>query len=336
MKPTDFAKCLTEFLGKYLPHERGVSPNTIAAYRDTFVLLITYLQTVKIKVEKLTLDLITRERIAGFLDWLEKERNCSVATRNARLAAIHSFFSYMQHCHPETLFESQQILSMKMKKYNRPTMSYLSIDGIKLLLKQPEVTTSAGRRDLALLSLMYDTGCRVQEIVDLTPNKVRLSKPATICIKGKGNKTRIVPMLDEQVKLLENYMKERKLLESHAGTYPLFYNNKREKLTRAGINYILLKYAAAATKKDANALPEKISPHSLRHSKAMHLLQAGVNLVYIRDILGHVSITTTEIYARADSRQKREALEKAYTNVAPVEVPSWLANDNLLEWLKSF
>jgi site-specific recombinase XerD len=143
-------------------------------------------------------------------------------------------------------------------------------------------------------------------------------------------------MLEEQVRLLKNYMNEHDLLKPHTNMYPLFYNNRREKLTRVGVNYILLKYAGMARMQDSKLIPEKISCHSLRHSKAMHLLQVGVNLVYIRDILGHVSVQTTEIYARADSKQKREAIEKAYADVKPKENPKWLTNDNLLDWLKSF
>jgi len=331
MKPTNFSKYLTAFLGKYLAHERGASPHTITAYRDTFVAFISFMELRKIKVQKLTLELITKEKVVEFLDWLEQERKCSIATRNARLAAIHSFFSYVQHQHPEILYEVQQILSIRLKKCQKASMNYLSIDGIRLLLQQPDTTTMRGRRDLTLLSLMYDTGCR-----DLTPNMVRLDKPSTIRLTGKGNKTRIVPMLEDQVKLLKNYMQDHKLLETFAGMYPLFYNNRREKLTRAGVNHILLKYAARARLKDSKLIPEKISCHSLRHSKAMHLLEAGVNLVYIRDILGHVSIQTTEIYARADSRKKREAIEKAYVDVAPTAIPAWLASNNLLDWLKSF
>jgi integrase/recombinase XerD len=336
MKPTNFSKYLTEFLGKYLAHERGASPHTITAYRDTFVAFISFMEFRKLKVQNLTLELITKEKVVEFLDWLEQERNCSIATRNSRLAAIHSFFSYVQYQHPEILYEVQQILSIRLKKCQKASMNYLSIDGIRLLLQQPDTTTMRGRRDLTLLSLMYDTGCRVQEVIDLAPNMVRLDKPPTIRLTGKGNKTRIVPMLEDQVMLLKNYMQDHKLLETFAGMYPLFYNTRREKLTRAGVNHILLKYAARARLKDSKLIPEKISCHSLRHSKAMHLLEAGVNLVYIRDILGHVSIQTTEIYARADSRKKREAIEKAYVDVAPTEIPAWLASNNLLEWLKSF
>lgn len=131
-------------------------------------------------------------------------------------------------------------------------------------------------------------------------------------------------------------MSENKLLEPHANMYPLFYNSRKEKLTRAGVNYILLKYVNIAREKNNRLIPDKISCHSLRHSKAMHLLQSGVNLVYIRDILGHTSVQTTEIYARADSLIKREALEKAYYDVVPKETPLWHVKDDLLTWLQGF
>jgi site-specific recombinase XerD len=183
---------------------------------------------------------------------------------------------------------------------------------------------------------MYDTGSRVQEIIDLTPLSLRLNKPATVTIIGKGNKARLVPMLDAQTDHLKRYMKENRLDEPFTNHYPLFFNSRKEKLTRSGINYILDKYAKAARAENPLVIPDNISPHSLRHSKAMHLLQAGVNLVYIRDILGHVSVITTEIYARADSKQKRDALEKAYVEVNPNEEALWLKDENLVSWLKSF
>jgi len=335
MKPTDFSKYLTAFLANYLPHERGASTNTITAYRDTFVLFIKFMEINGVKVNCLTIEKITKELVIAFLEWLEAERHCSSSTRNLRLASIHSFFRYIQYQHPENLFECQKILSIKVKKIKHVPMTYLSIDGIALLLQQPDLSTTRGRRDLALLSLMYDTGARVQEIIDLSSSKIRLDKPTTIRITGKGNKTRVVPMLTDQVRLLKNYMQEHNLIEPHAGMYPLFCNCRKEKLTRAGVNHILLKYVKMAKEMNPKLIPEKISCHSLRHSKAMHLLQAGVNLVYIRDILGHVSVQTTEVYARADSRQKREALEKAYVDVQPKQGAMWLANGNLLDWLKS-
>lgn len=333
----DFSRYLTDFLFKYLPGERGASHNTIAAYRDTFVLLIRYIETEKnIKVNKLNISHITHKLILEFLDWLQSERKSSNATRNMRLAAIHSFCQYLQYEELSTFHESQKIQSIKIKKHEKQSISYLSIDAIRLLLRQPDITTSKGRRDLALLSLMYDTGARVQEIIDMTPENIRLDKPHTIKIKGKGNKCRIVPMLENQVKVLQNYMYENGLLQPHSNLYPLFGNTRKEKFTRAGVTCILKKYVEMARISDKSLMPHNVSCHSLRHSKAMHLLQAGVNLVYIRDILGHVSVTTTEIYARADSKQKRDAIEKAYEDTAPKENAVWTNNDNLMQWLKSF
>lgn len=337
MKPTDFSKYLTDYLTRYLPHERGSSHNTIMAYRDTFVLFITFMERIrKINADKLHLKSITKECVVAFLDWLQTERKCGNTTRNLRLAALHSFFRYLQYQNPENLYENQKIMSIKSKKTTATAINYLSVDGVTLLLKQPDITSAKGRRDLALLSLMYDTATRVQEIIDLTPSAIKLDNPSTIQITGKGNKTRIVPLLEGQVKVLKCYLDEHNLLEAQARLYPLFSNSRQEKLTRPGVTHILLKYADKARKKNRLLIPDKLSCHSLRHSKAMHLLQAGVNLVYIRDILGHASVLTTEIYARADSRQKREAIEKAYIDVVPKKAPIWENNNNLLGWLKSF
>jgi site-specific recombinase XerD len=289
-----------------------------------------------IKAEKLYLKSITKESVVAFLDWLQTERKCSDTTRNLRLATLHSFFRFVQYQNPDNLYEYQNIMSIRQKKTKNTTINYLTTEGVKLLLEQPDLTSEKGRRDLALLSLMYDTGSRVQEIIDLTPSAIRLDKPYTIQITGKGDKTRIVPLLENQLKILKSYLIEHCLLTPQMRKNPLFSNSRQEKLTRPGVTHILLKYADKARRIKSGLIPDKISCHSLRHSKAMHLLQAGVNLVYIRDILGHVSVQTTEIYARADSRQKREAIERAYTDVAPKEVPIWENNDNLLSWLKSF
>jgi len=337
MRPTDFSKYISDFLSRYLAGERGASINTINAYRDTFVLLLTFMEERQlIKLEKLTLNDINKETIMTFLDWIQSERNCGNATRNLRLAAIHSFYRYLQYQTLDNLYESQRILAIKSKKLPKETIGYLSVNGIKLLLRQIDTTTKKGRRDLALLSLMYDTGARVQEVIDLTPSMLYLHKPATIKIIGKGNKARLVPMLDAQTMHLINYLKEYQMDNPVAKLHPLFTNSRKEKLTRSGISYILQKYLKMARDVDQTVIPEKVSCHSLRHSKAMHLLQAGVNLVYIRDILGHVSIKTTEIYARADSKHKRLALEKAYVDVNPDEEPTWVNNENLISWLKKF
>lgn len=337
MKPTDFSYYLTGFLTKFLPGEAGASKNTIASYRDTFILFLRFLSDEKeIPTDVLILNNITKDIVVEYLDWTEGVRKCSTSTRNVRLAALHSFFNYLQYENPDNLLEWQKILSIPVKKTKKKTVNYLTLDGIKLLLKMPNVNTISGRRDLALLTLMYETGARVQEIIDLTPSMVRFEKPYTVKLIGKGNKARIVPLMEPTVEILRRYMEEQGLLRDSSNLYPLFFNKRKEKLTRAGVNYILDKYKDLAREENKTLIPEVLTCHCLRHSKAMHLLQAGVNLVYIRDILGHSSVQVTEVYAKIDSKQKREAIETAYTDVSPSEEPQWQENENLLTWLKNF
>jgi len=336
---TDFAKHLSRFLSEYLPHERNVSPNTISSYRDAFVQYIDFMKNVKnLPLDKLMLGQLTQENVTSFLKWLMEVRKCSPATRNYRLAAIHSFVSYLQYKVIERMEEWQMILSIKSMKSEKKALNYLSTDGIKLLLAQPDTSTRQGRRHLAILSLMYDTGARVQELADLIVDSVRIGyEPYTIRLFGKGRKARIVPLVNEQVIILREYMQENHLNDSNKASEPLFCNSRNDKLTREGISYVLKTYADMARRESPELIPQKLSCHSLRHSRAMHLLQAGVNLVYIRDILGHVSIQTTDVYARADSKAKREALEKAYTNLTPNwdSDREWERRIDLRDWLKS-
>ena len=337
MKPTDFSKSLTDFLSLFLPGEKGFSYNTVCAYKDTFLLFLRFMKEKQlIGANKLALKDITSQRIVNFLDWLQSERHCCNSTRNARLAALRSFFNYLQYRNPIKMHEWQKILSIPIKKAEKTIINHISLDGMKLLLEQPDRSTPKGKRNLAMLSLMYDSGARVQEIIDLMPSSINFNRPYTIRIVGKGNKKRIVPLMENQVELLNEYMVANRLLESYASVYPLFINSRCEKLSRMGVTYVLKKYAAMARAENPSLIPYNITPHVLRHSKAMHLLQAGVNLVYIRDFLGHSSISTTEIYARADSKLKREALEKAYIGIPEnKQKASWLKDSELLDWLKS-
>jgi len=335
MKPTDFAYHLTGYLTKYLPGRVGMSSNTIRSYRDAFALFLQFCaETQNLVAEKITLETITKRLIEDFLTWLESTRECSVSTRNQRLAAIRAFFRYLQMEAPENLYRSQQILALPTKRCSQKPVHYLTLEGIKAILSEPDLHSPAGRRNLVLLSLLYDTGARVQELADLVVSDVRLSAPATVKLTGKGGKGRVVPLMTSTAKLVTQYLSELGLTHAAQGQYPLFQNRSRGKLTRAGITYILKKYGAQARARYPAIIPAAISPHCFRHSKAMHLLQAGVNLIYIRDLLGHVSIKTTEVYARADSRMKRQALEQAYPPVSPSEMPSWQQSAGLLKWLK--
>lgn len=336
MKQTDFAKHLTDFLGHYLPVECGISPNTISSYSHTFTLLLEYLRTeCLVKPERATMADITKERVTDFLGWLEKERNCSVSTRNARLAAIHSFFRYLQYRNVEGLARWQDMMSIKHKKTSSPEMAYLSIDGIKLLLRQPDLATRTGRRDFTLLGFLYDSGCRVQELIDLTPQSLRFDGTTTVRLCGKGRKVRIVPLSPVQVKNLKAYMEEHDLDKPESQCWPLFPNPQGDKLTRMAVLNIVRKYANMARTQSRENIPDGIGCHSLRHSKAMHMLEAEINLVYIRDFLGHSSVTTTEVYARASEKMKAEALSKLDPTVVIEGKTSWQKNKELLSYLKS-
>lgn len=338
MITTDFAKHLTQFFYEYLVGERGASSNTIRAYSNTFTQLLIFMNEKEhIMADKLSLNDLSKKVILRFLDWLQNSRQCGNATRNQRLAALHSFFTFMQYEDTKRIGQWQEILSIKVKRQERRSVNYLSIDGIKFLLEQIPINNKIGRRNLALIALLYDSGARVQELIDLSPSSLNLNKPYCVTLFGKGNKKRIVPLQEEQIQLLQAYMAENNLTQSSFNQQPLFANNQGKKFSNAGVTYILNMYANNARILKPQLMPDKISPHTMRHSKAMHLLQAGVNLVYIRDILGHVSIQTTELYARADSKQKREALEAAYINVIPNigTEGSWETDSQLKVWLKN-
>lgn len=335
MKPTNFAYHLTVYLSKYLPGRMGTSRNTIYSYRDTFSLLLRFCSEEKgIAIEKISMETLQKNLLDEFLTWLETHRGCSISTRNQRLAAIHAFFRYVQLEEPGYLMLCQQILAIPMKRSASKAINYLTLDAIKAILKAPDTSCLMGRRDLVLLSVMYDTGARVQEIADLSAADVRLEDPSTVKLTGKGNKSRLVPLMSPTAKLLDQYMSEHDLKSIAYRSYPLFQNRSHNKLTRAGITYILKKYVDEARSHHPELIPDVVSPHSFRHSKAMHLLQSGVNLVYIRDLLGHVSIKTTEVYARADSHMKRNALENAYQASPSSGLPVWQQNQQLLKWLK--
>lgn len=211
----------------------------------------------------------------------------------------------------------------------------MSIEGIKSLLGMPNIEILSERRDLAVLALMYDTGARVQEIADLQVADIRIKVPATIKLTGKGEKTRIIPLMPQTMSILKQYMADCELFDGAKESTPLFFNKKNEKLTRAGLSYILNKHVKKAMLVHKNLFPDKMSAHVLRHSKAMHLLQGGVNLIYIRDFLGHSSVTTTEIYARSNPEIKRKAIEEASHRVLPKEKFSTNEKKDLFDWLKT-
>jgi integrase/recombinase XerD len=335
LKPTDFAYHLTNFLSKYLPGIEGCSVNTISAYRDAFKLMLIFAKDKEgLKEEKLELHYISKAFVIRYLAWIENERGCAVITRNQRLAAIHAFFSYLQRERPDRIYQFQEILSIPFKRHPQKTVNFFSIDGIKALLAEPNINTKSGRKHLALLTMMYATGSRVQEIADLTISDVMYNGSSLVKLTGKGSKSRFVPIEPPVVKLLVQYLEDFLLMDSSKRTEFLFTNHSQKKLTRQGITHILKKYADSVRKKHPELIPQTVSPHCLRHSRAVHWLQAGVDLIYIRDLLGHTSVQTSEIYARIDGEMKRKALEKVSPHAVPSEIPSWQKDRTLMEWLK--
>ena len=258
---------------------------------------------------------------------------------------IRSFCRWLSTENPEYLKLSEDVYAVKMKKTPKNVMTYLSADAMSNLLSQPDSSTNDGLRDLTLLAFTYDTGARVSEVTELKFKDIRFEAPPIVKITGKGNKTRIVPLMPQTVRYLNEYIRRFGINIAESKEQYVFTNRSGNKLSRSGIKYILDKYVAAGREDNPAIFPDKISPHTLRHTKAMHMLQAGNNIVYIRDILGHSDLDTTERYARADTAMKREALAKAEIPMPEPQSPMPQASpdvtrcsieEDMANWLKNF
>lgn len=335
MKPTDFALRLRAFLTNYLPTQRKLSPNTISGYRDAFVLLLRFCSKErKVQLDRFQLEQLDTTLVVEFLEYLERKRGCSPQTRNHRLAAIHSFFRYIQTEEPERLVQCQRMLAIPLSRVSRAEPTYLSVEDLAAVLAQPDLSTRSGRRDAVMLSVLYDTGARVQELIDLRVEAVRLATPAMVRLMGKGRKVRLVPLMASTTKALARYCRDEGLDDPTRSNESLFRNQQGAPFSRWGVRYLLKKYTDQA-RVTRPTLPVSVTPHTLRHTKAMHLLQAGNPAIIIRDILGHADIESTEIYAKADIEMKRRALEK--TSSAPLATRRWSCRRqlDLLRWLQS-
>lgn len=311
----------------------NVSENTIISYKYAFVSLLQFVND-KYKKTISTLELkdLTKETIEKYLEYLEKEKNNSISTVNQRLAAIKSFFNYLTIEDIEYISLCNEIHSIKIKKTKQETIKYLSKEGIKEILSLPKTSIENGVRDLAILTLLYDSGARVQELVNIKTKDIDFNKK-TVYLFGKGRKARIVPLISQTIKILEKYIKIYNIPINSDNL--LFYNSQKEALTRMGITYIIKKYVSIARNKNPLEFQINVTPHTFRHSKAMHLLESGVNLIYIRDFLGHESVTTTEIYARVNPENKRKAIEKHSKELSKMVHYSSKEKNDLLNWLKN-
>jgi len=326
------ATLVTSFFTRHLAAELNASGHTIRSYRDTFRLLLRHVAAVTgRRVTQLTLDDLRSETILSFLDYLEQERTNSIATRNARLAAIHSFFSYAASQDAATASLAQRVLAIPFKRTLRRLLGYLTEEELRAILEGPDRAKTKGRRDYMILALLYDTGARVQELLDLCPADFRLDRLPLVRITGKGRRQRIVPLLPATANLVRSYLAESGRLATD--TSPLLSNYRGEKMTRSGVSFLLDRYRQLAAQ-DVPALRRAgISPHTFRHTKAMHLVQAGVSPITVKDLLGHAHLKTLEAYVEADLEMKRRALESTPSPVNPGPQAQRHEPD-LLRWLE--
>ncbi len=325
-------RLLQDFFCVHLIAQRNLSQNTVYAYRDTIVLLLRFAAVrAQRDVAVLEFSHLDRDVVLGFLTHLENGRGNSVRTRNTRLAAIHSFFRYVATEEPACIGLCRAILGIPFKRGVDATFSCLDRMEVEHLLAIPDRTQAVGRRDGALLWFLYNTGARAQEVVDVRIPAVRFSSPAQVRIFGKGRKERLCPLWPETVTLLLDMIRDRGINEE--SDEPLFLNAARRPLSRFGLRHIVRTYAVRAAATCPSLVTKRISPHTFRHTTALHLLQNGVELNVVRSWLGHASIETTHRYVEINMEMKRAALAAASPPSHQGWRPRWQEPD-LLQWLE--
>lgn len=323
----DFMK---PFFSHYLPVQRGLSINTIASYRDAIKLLLSYVADhLKKSVDALDLADLTEAAVLGFLDHVQQQRGCSPQTRNARLAAIRCLFAFIARTQPDWLAQCRQIRSIPLKRTEQVSVDYLEEAELQALMDAVEINARTGVRDRALLLLLYNTGARVSEIVALDLNHLRSSGSAQVELRGKGNKHRTCPLWPETVAVLKDYLQQR--FPKQPETRTLFLNANGAPMTRFGIRHIIGKYAAIAAVQCPSLKAKIVTPHTLRHTTAMHLLRSGNDLNMVSYWLGHANINTTHIYLEIDMEMKRKMIEKAAAPAIHDKAPWHEAG--ILKWL---
>lgn len=334
-RPNSLGRALRGFFGDYLTAVRGNSRHTVLSYRDAFKLLLRFLEQ-RLRRPAAALDFpdLTAETVLAFLDHLEQNRANSVTTRNNRLAALHAFARYAAANYPEHLGLCQQLLALPSKRGPQCTVEYLDRHEMRALLQAPDPATTEGRRDRALLLAMYNTGARVQEILDVRPCDLQLVRPRQVRLFGKGRKERMCPLWPETAAALKALQKEQ--ASPPVDTRPLFRNRHGQPLSRHGVRYILDKHASRASQSAHSLAGRSVHPHVMRHTAACHLLQSGVDMVTISHWLGHASLESTNRYAAVDLGAKRKAIEKARAAAEiDAEPAEWQADKTVIAWLES-
>ena len=332
--PNALARAVHGFFGPYLMEQRGLSRHTVLSYRDTLALLLRFIaQTRRTDPATLDLDALTADVVLAFLNHLESDRHNKTSSRNVRLAAIHAFARYVSIQFPERLQQVQQIVGIPFKRAGTRPIEYFEYDEIRAILDSADRATPSGRRDYALLALMFNSGARVQEIVDIGACDLQLQSPPQIKLVGKGRKTRICPLWPQTAKVLKAFVAER-ALDSRSNA-AVFCNQRGERLTRFGIRYLLGKYCRIASGKSPSLTRKRLHPHSVRHSTAVFMLKSGVDLPSISHWMGHASVTTTGRYAKVDLEMKRQALARAATIGDTIAPTKWRPSRSVLDWLAS-
>jgi len=326
---------LTEsFFREHLQRVRGASPHTIRAYRDALRLLLTFVaDTQQRSVADLQLHDLHVDIVVAFLGQLESRRANKAVTRNCRLTAIRGFFRHLIRHDPTHAEQYHRVLSLSAKKAKHAVASYLEPEDVRLILNKPDRRTRLGLRDHALLLFLYNTGARVGEALAVSIEDLQLIRPVQVRLHGKGRKDRFCPLWQETAKALRRL---HSMVHTDPGN-PLFLNARGEPLTRDGVAYILRKYVAIVAREVPVLRRRRITPHVLRHSCAVALLQAGVDVTVIRDYLGHASIATTSRYITTNLQMKREALEAfwLHAGISPERATPWNPKPDLLAFLDS-
>jgi integrase/recombinase XerD len=332
-KPNALARALRGFFAEHLPGVRGVSRHTILSYRDAVALFLRFLATrLRRAVVELDVDDLDSSALVAFLDHLEKDRGNCIATRNARLAALHAFARYLAACTPEHLATCQSLLALPFKRASVRTVEYLEGEEFHAMLAAADTASREGRRDHALLLTFLNTGARVQELLDLRPADLELDRPLQVRLRGKGGKERFCPLWPRTADALRVLVTESAL--ENDSRERLFRNRRGEPLTRFGVRHILQMYARRAQASAPSLARKRVHPHTMRHTAAVHLLQAGVDLVSISHWLGHASIETTNRYAVIDLETKRQAIAKAGPiGDADARLLAWSSDASILDWL---
>lgn len=335
MKQPTLTSLVQSFLTDF-PRQRGLSPQTILAYRDALKLLLRYaVEKTGKSVMAITIPDLDGDLVISFLDHLEQERKNSIATRNNRLIVIRGFFSHVALTEPTYAEHCRRVCAIPLKKAPTRSIPYLEMDEIQALLRAPNRATSEGRRDYALLLFLYNTGARVHELVGVQACDLQLRRPRQVLLHGKGKKDRWCPLWEETANVLSALLEEEGIAPT--ATKHIFRNRQKDPLTRFGVDYLLKKYGRVAVQEYPALARKRLSPHTIRHTTAVHLLNSGVDLNVIRSWLGHADLSTTNIYAEINQETKRKALETC--NPAPEgttgTVPSWRKQDDVLAWLES-